>query len=459
MWKESPENERGIERFLAYGGDFGDKPNDGNFCCNGVIAADRSLNPHAWEVKKVYQNIKVEPIDLANGVVRVTNKHSFANLDQYVAKWTLRANGEQVATGDLGKLDLPAGESREIAIDLPSSSGGSENELLLTVSFHLPKATEWADAGHTVAWDQMTIRGGPKSKSTPQAPLSSVADGDDRIDVSAGSVRVAISKHTGALTSYQVAGTELLAEPLAPNFFKVPNDNQRAQDIYKKDFRGWMNAAERAELESVVATRHSDNVTVTARWTLPSASDTPLTAVYTIYGDGTVDVAMSTEPRQQEAFPLLPRFGVAFALPKSVDQVTWYGRGPHETYWDRKTGGEVAIYQKSADEMPYNYVRSQDNGNRSDVRWFTIAGKSGPGIQVEAVDEPINFSVLPYTLGDLMDARHQHELPHRDFNMVFIDSKLHGVGGDNSWGARTHRKYTLPGNEPHELKFRLSPVR
>lgn len=220
-----------------------------------------------------------------------------------------------------------------------------------------------------------------------------------------------------------------------------------------------MHAAEQAELVNVAATENLHDTTVTTKWILPSASDTPLTVVYKISGAGTVEVAMILDPQQREETPLLPRFGITLAVPQDVDQIEWYGRGPHETYWDRKTSGEIALHQSTADEMPHNYARSQDTGNRTDVRWFTIATTAGPGLRVDTVDGPISFSVLPYTLDDLYAAGHQYELPRREFNTVFIDSKLHGVGGDNSWGERTHDEYTLPGNHPHELRFRLSPTK
>lgn len=456
LWKEAPDNERGIKRFLAYGGDFGDKPNSGNFCCNGVVSADRTPNPHAWEVKKVYQDIKVEPVDLAAGKVKVVNKHGFANLDRYAARWTLRVDGVKQASGELGKLDVPAGESKEISINLPQAKDG---EALLTVSFHLPADTKWADADHTVAWDQMTLGDKNPKDSPPAAGKLAMEQDEQNLTVKGENLEVRFDKATGAMTSYQWQGTEMLAEPLTPNFRKAPNDNQRARDIYKTDFRGWMNAAKQASLDDFTAAQRGDRIEVTVNWTLTRASDTPLKATYLIDAGGNVETTLSIQAKQQEEMPLLPRFGLKLAVPQKLDQVEWYGRGPHETYWDRKTGGEIGIYRKSVDEMPYDYIRTQDNGNRSDTRWFTLTGESGQGLKFEAVGEPMSFSVLTYTLDDLFEAKHQFELPRRDFNSVFVDYKLHGVGGDNSWGARTHREYTLPGNESYELKFRMSPVK
>ncbi|QDU57882.1 glycoside hydrolase family 2 TIM barrel-domain containing protein [Aeoliella mucimassa] len=457
LWKEAPENDRGIKQFLAYGGDFGDIPNDGNFCCNGVIRADRVLNPHAWEVKKVYQNIKVTPVDINHGMILVTNKNTFANLNQYVAKWTVRVDGKVASRGSLGKLDVPAGEDIQASIQWPKLPAG---EALLTVSFELAKESLWAPAGHVVAWDQMEI-GTTSAKPASEAKAGPIElqETDAIVRVVGDDFQVTFSKANGALTAFQAAGRELLAAPLVPNFRKVPNDNQRAQDIYRKDFRGWMRAADAAELKSIDATKKGNGVMVTVEWLLPTAHNAELKADYYVAGTGEVDVQLVVDPKQDRAMPLLPRFGMTMALPQNIDQIEWYGRGPHETYWDRKSGGEIALYESTAEEMPYAYVRSQDTGNRTDTRWFSIAGKSGDGLRVEATQQPVSFSVLPYTLDDLMQAKHEYDLPRRPFNTVFIDSKVHGVGGDNSWGARTHEEYTLPGNESHTLRFRLSPLR
>ena len=456
LWKEAPQNDRGIEKFLGYGGDFGDHPNDNNFCVNGVIRADRQLNPHAWQVKKTYQNIEVTPVDLQHGIVLVKNKNFFANLNQYVAKWTLRVEGKPVARGSLGKLNIPAGADQQVSIQWPKLP---EGEAFLTVSFELPRETAWAPAGHVVAWDQLPVENKPWEVHAAQAEPVELTESDAIIRVSGGDFQVTFSKSNGAMTSYKSGGRELLAQPLMPNFRKVPNDNQRANNIYIEDFHGWMNAAEQANTQAVTAKKEGGGVKVIANWTLPSVNDSELTAEYYITTGGVVDVLLTDKPKQNRKKPLLPRFGMTLAVPQDIDQIEWYGRGPYETYCDRMTGAEIGLYQLTAEEMPYQYIRSQDTGNRTDVRWFSVAGKSGGGLKVEATQQPLSFSVLPYTLDDLMEAKHEFDLPRRPFNTVFVDLKVHGVGGDNSWGARTHEQYTLPGNESYSLSFRLSPAK
>jgi beta-galactosidase len=156
--------------------------------------------------------------------------------------------------------------------------------------------------------------------------------------------------------------------------------------------------------------------------------------------------------------PLLPRFGLQLGMPREYSQVRWYGRGPQETYWDRQTGAEIAIHQSTVDEWVFPYVRPQDTGNRTEVRWLTLTDAQGFGLRIRGV-QPLSASAWPYTIADVEAATHAYELPRREFNTVFLDWRLHGVGGDNSWGARTHPEYTLPGDQPYELRFTLSPQR
>jgi beta-galactosidase len=156
--------------------------------------------------------------------------------------------------------------------------------------------------------------------------------------------------------------------------------------------------------------------------------------------------------------PLMPRYGITFSVPKRYDRVEWYGRGPHESYQDRKSGAEIAVHFEKVGGLVFPYVRPQDNGNRADTRSFTITDADGRGLRVSAVGDPVSFSAWPYTLDDLQDASHDYQLPRRDFNTVFVDTKLHGVGGDNSWGARTHPEYVLRGGEIRQLKLVIDPV-
>ena len=444
------------DEYFAYGGDFGDRPNDGNFCANGLVQPDRRPNPHLYEVRKVYQSVKVEPVDLAAGRVRIRNKYYFVNLDQFEAAWVLRKDGQRVGSGRLVRLDVPPQQSKEIQLPLTKRADG-DGEYLLTISFTLPEDTTWAKAGHRVAWDQFALpRGEQTVPVTPRPGELTLRESEQRFVVSGKGFAVAISRGNGAMESFRINEHEMLAAPLEPNFWKVPNDNQ-LRNQYLKRLGPWRLAARDRSVDKVEARQLGDGtVHISTQATLPVGQSSYRT-IYTIQGDGSVTVSADYTPGKSN-LPLIPKFGMSLAVPVQFDRVRWYGRGPHETYWDRKTGGEIAIHERSVNELVHPYLRAQDTGNRSDVRWVAFTSKDGFGLNVTAV-EPLNFSAWPFTAADIESATHDYELRRRDQITINIDHQLHGVGGDNSWGARTHPQYTLPGGKPYSYAFTLSPVR
>ncbi len=440
--------------FFAYGGDFGDRPNDGNFCINGLIQPDRRPNPHLWEVKKVYQHVKVQAKELAAGAVRLENKYYFTNLNEFEATWVVRRDGKKVQSGTLGRLDVApqTGKGVVVPIRQPFESG----EYLLTVSFALAEDRPWAPKGHRVAWDQFAM---PRIDTPATAAVDDAAPRletmDNSFTVEGDGFSATFGRGSGDLESYHVDGVELLTEPLVPNFWKASNDNQM-RNGYANRLGPWRNAAANRKLVRTKAKRIDGAVQVTSEYRLPVA-DAKYVVMYRISSDGGVGVAATYEPGKGRV-PLLPRFGMKMAVPKEHKQVRWYGRGPQETYWDRKTGGEIAIYESTVDDWVFPYARPQDTGNRTDVRWLTLTNEKGVGLRIEG-NVPLSMSAWPYTTADVESATHPYDLPRRDFNTVFIDLRLHGVGGDNSWGARTHEEYTLPGNKPYQYAFTLTPVR
>jgi len=442
------------ETFFAYGGDFGDRPNDGNFCMNGLVQPDRRPNPHLAEVRKVYQNVKVEPVDAAAGRVTVRNKFFFTNLKDFEATWVLRLDGEPVAKGTLGRVELAPQESRELQVPLPEMS--RPGEYYLTVGFRLPEATRWAPKGHVVAWDQLLVK---KVVATPgpapELPPLELKQNAVAIEVTGKGFALSIEKSTGAILSYRAHDRAMLHGRLVPSFWKAPNDNQ-FRNQYLNRLGPWRNAAENRRIESAEVEQLSPaSVRVKVGMTLP-VGESHYEVTYLVEGDGRVHVDAAYTPGKGK-LPLLPRFGVKLAVPRACDRVAWYGRGPQETYWDRKTGGEIALYRNTVDGMVHPYVRPQDTGNRTDTRWFSLTDSNGAGLKFTGA-EPVSFSVWPFTIDDVMQAAHPYELPRRDFNTVFVDYKLHGVGGDNSWGARTHPEYTLPGDKPYRLSFTIEPL-
>ncbi|MDH4238861.1 MAG: DUF4981 domain-containing protein [Phycisphaerae bacterium] len=448
-------NPRGIKKFFAYGGDYEDKPNDGNFCCNGLVQPDRRPNPHLWEVKKVYQNVKITPVDMAAGKVTLYNKFFFTNLNQFEFSWAIRSDGRVVETGSLGQIDVAPQQKKQISIPFKTRNGA---ELLLTVYCKLAADEIWAKKGHIIAWDQMVVNeAAEKSKSKPSGGSAlKLVTGSASYEVEGRGFSAEISRDNGDLTSLKYDGREVIVEPLVPNFWKVPNDNQ-----YRNNYSGrlgqWRNAAAGRRLVSINASKSDGGIAVTAKMKLP-VNDADYSVVYNICPDGRIRVRADYQPLAGKKMPPMPRVGMTFALPKNMDGITWYGRGPQETYWDRKTGGEIALYQSTVDNMVFPYIRAQDTGNRTDTHWFSVADSHGRGVKVTG-DGPVSFSVWPYEMADLEKANHDYDLPRRDMNRIFVDYKLHGVGGDNSWGARTHPEYTIAGDEAHSLGFVISPLR
>jgi beta-galactosidase len=439
--------------FWAYGGDFGDKPNDNNFCINGLVQPDRKPNPHINEVRKVYQYIKVTAADLAAGKVNVRNKYDFIDLSFVEGTWELSENGKVVQQGKLPSLSTKPGteESVEIALKQPALNPGSE--YFLTVKFALAEDAPWAEKGHVVAWDQLAM-----PWETAAKPAANVAGMSDlKVDDTANSITVEgdgfsvrISKRSGVIESFKSKGKELLSRPVAPNFWRAPTDNDEGNQAPAR-LSVWKTAGPGREVESVSARKESSKVVrVTAQMVLPAGASV-YTATYSVYGSG--DVVIKADYRPKMELPEMPRFGMQMGVPAEFNTMTWYGRGPHESYWDRKTSASVGVWSGPVEDQFFSYVRPQETGNKTDVRWVAMTNENGEGLL--AVGVPLlSVSAWPFTMQQLEAATHTHNLERSRYITLNLDYKQTGVGGDNSWGARTHEQYTLL-SRPYEYSFRL----
>jgi beta-galactosidase len=308
-----------------------------------------------------------------------------------------------------------------------------------------------------VAWDQFAV-----PIATPPAPVMDLATMSpltltqdvNAYTISGRSFRVVIGSHSGAIESLVYNGTELLAGPLVPNFWRVPIDNDRGNKMPQR-LGAWRDASANRSVESIMARRvRAQVVRVAVSATVPVGSQSKLTTIYTIYGSGDIIVEMSLAPSGGD-LPDLPRFGMQMKVPAQFSTMTWLGRGPHETYWDRKTGAAIGLCSGPVNEQVHVYVRPQENGNKTDVRWMTLTDDKGLGLL--AVGMPLlETSAWPFSMEELEKAKHVNDLYIRDFITVNLDYKQMGVGGDDSWGARTHPEYTLPAR-PYSYKFRLKP--
>jgi beta-galactosidase len=442
--------------FWAYGGDFGDQPNDGNFCINGLVQPDRTPNPHLYEVKKVYQNINVHGEDLSVGRVTIENKYGFRPLDFVDVIWEVTENGQVVQTGSLGTVAVPPLSSQGVTIPYQKPKNETGNEYLLKVSFVLNQDQSWASKGHVVAWEQFELPFGKAAAAlvADEMPGLTIQDTAESLTVKGQDFSVGFNKQTGALSAFVYKGTPLLASELRPNYWRAPTDNDNGNGMPGR-CGVWKNAGTNRQLVEFQAVQMRPQVVRVTVSDALAAGQSTLKTVYTVYGCGEVLMEQTLKP--SSGLPELMRIGMQGQMPAAFGTMKWYGRGPWESYWDRKSGAAVGLYEVDVYNPDHIYVRPQENGNRSDVRWTAWVNTQGLGLL--AVGEPlINVSAWPYTMADLERARHIHELPSRETMTINIDYQQTGVGGDNSWGARPHRQYTLTADKEYRWKVRLTAV-
>ncbi|MHA1377355.1 MAG: glycoside hydrolase family 2 TIM barrel-domain containing protein [Candidatus Helarchaeota archaeon] len=454
------------KEFWAYGGDFGDQPNDKNFCINGIIMPDRKPNPALFEVKKVYQSISVYPIDLNAGKFKVQNKHNFTNLNKFDIFWELTADGGVIEKGKLSKLPINPGNEGVIEIPLKIADLKPGPELHLLIQFVLSEDTLWAKKGHVLAWDQFRIpHEGPWGLHVEDFFVSNLIFSEEgrKIKILGRDFEISIDKSIGAIDSYVYHDKELISDPLIPNFWRAPTDNDIGLAFWVPfivRFRpNWKKANKKRKVVSIDI-EHIKNeqgelhqVRIIIKSKVPYGKS-KYESIINVYRSGEVAISNSFTPRKN-----MIRFGMQMSIPKQYNNVTWFGRGPHESYEDRKMGAAVGIYSCSVDELIHDYVRPQENGNRTDVRWVKFLDKEGSGILIMADDKNINFSAWHYTMEDLEKAKHIHELPRRDKLTVNIDYKQRGIGG--SWQPillALEKKYKLHKKEKYSYKFRLRPI-
>lgn len=447
--------------FWAYGGDYGDKPNDGNFCLNGVLAPDQTPKPALWECKHVFQPVETTPADLSRGEVNILNRHNFSDLSQLEMHWTVSEEGKVVDRGVIKDLKIAPGQSanRRIVYAQPQPKAGYE--YWLNISFQTKDSSRWAPAGHVVAWNQMLLPvETPDIDSVDVASLPSirVEKGRGEISVVSEAFSAVLNASTGELTSYKVLDMdELISSPLMPNFSRAFTDNDRGGRQLKR-LKAWEAAAKDRDVKSVSTNEISpQHLQVIVSSTL-SQGNSSYTLTYDFYGNGDVMVESSFEPGNASVSNL-PRFGMQLGVDANYQNISYYGRGPFENYWDRQKGADVGVYNTTVDDMIYEYIRPQENGNRTDVRWITLTDRDGNGFIV--MGEPtLSVSAWPFSQTALDTAQHIHTLERSDDITLNLDYRQMGVGGDDTWShkARPLEKYRLPA-QAYKYRFTIRPYR
>jgi beta-galactosidase len=558
------------QEWFAYGGDFGDEPNDGSFCINGLVSSDREPHPAMWEYKKVLEPVAVEPLDVTAGQVRITNKYRFSNLNDLSISWELSADGQVLQAGDLPGLDIHPRCSEMVTVPFNRPDVEAGTEYWLTLSFALAQDTLWAQAGHEVAWTQLQVPFEVPDKpglDVSEMPRLQLEDTEQEIVVRGSDFSLVLNKADGVITSLQYAGRELVREGPRLNLWRAPTDNDastrseqrmatrwraagldrlhhqvervevdlvspqvarihvqarsappadaaaqaRASEGRRQlaeaarrlgasldedalralcsrlgvDYDGLAGGSEADKVPGLVA--HLDRVgripeflEATYRWARGAWEDVPQATreillqlaslpveqllvpdyrggfecayAYTIYGSG--DVVMETHLVPAGKLPPLPRVGLQMRLPGEYNTLRWYGRGPHETYADRKLGAQIGVYDGTVDAQYVPYVTPQENGNKTDVRWAALTNEEGIGLLAAAMPL-LNVSAHHFTTEDLTQATHTFELKRREDITVNLDYRQSGLG-NASCGPGVLPQYVL---EPQEMTYsvRLRP--
>ncbi|MFC9887182.1 glycoside hydrolase family 2 TIM barrel-domain containing protein [Streptomyces pilosus] len=448
--------------FLAYGGDWGDNPNDGAFVADGIVTADRAHTGKAAEVKRVYQAIHAAP-GARPGDVTLTNEYLFTHLHDLDGRWELAVDGHVVRRGRLTRdqLDVPPRSTKDITLPvrLPADPEPG-TEYFLHLAFTTKESTKWAEAGFEVARQQLPLDAG--SPAVTPAPLRSVPqlrheEREKDIRITGRDFSVTVDRTSGTLTSYEAHGIPLVTSGPVPNFWRAPTDNDRGNGQHLRN-RTWRDAGARREVTDVAVRVLGDRaVAITVRGTLPTTVASTYTTRYTVFGNGEIKVDNTLHPGAA-TLPYLPEVGTLLFLPRRLDRLHYYGRGPEENHWDRNTGTDVGRYTSTVAGQWTPYIRPQENGNKTDVRWAALTDDRGRGLLVSG--EPLlEINASHFTPEDLSaGVRHDYQLTPRDAVVLRVNHRQMGVGGDDSWGAHTHDEYKLFADRDYAYTYRLRPL-
>ncbi len=462
--------DRDGQSYWGYGADFGVDLGGGNFSVNGLVTPDRKLNPHAWEVRKVYQPVGVmapgleeaedwfpgDPVTLV-----ITNRFDFLDLSHLSMRAFVSALDSALATSEMD-LEVPAQESVEIKLEFPAFAVEAGTEYFLTLDFRLKEPWGLLPAGHVLAWEQFRLplvipregtdvtRAGKITVRSEATRLTMTGDLTD--------FRLLFDLERGQMEGYTFQGTDLILGGPHLNFWRPPTDNDFGNEMPVRQ-GVWKAATEQARVRKVEHWQNSNrDVEILVTHEIPGVGGRHVTH-YQVFGNGEVVVAGALH-LDDPGLPDLPKYGMTLTLPPALHEVEWFGRGPQENYRDRKTGAPVGLYSSSAGDLLTPYIRPQENGNRADTRWVALSDSEGVGLLAVA-DSVMEFSALyfddeDFDEGEAPTYRHVWDLNPRDHVTLDLDLGQMGVGGDTSWGARPHPQYALPA-KPYAYRFRLVP--
>lgn len=457
------------KEFYGYGGDFNRyDASDNNFQNNGLISPDRVPNPHAHEVGYIYQNIWVKPVDLQKGEISIYNENFFRDLNDFYAEWQLLANGEVLQSGIINDLKVGPQQTVNQKSNYTLDNICPCKEVLLNVAFKLKNTETLLPAGFAVAQQQLSVREykAPENLLTEKkiahdyTPAPVVEDNDSYYLIVKGeNFHIDFERRSGYLSLYDVNGLSILDEgaQLTPNFWRAPTDNDMGAGLQKK-YLAWKNPE--IKLTSLEHATENGLVVVTAKYDMPTVS-AKLTLTYRINKEGVIEVTQSMTTDKNAKVSNMFRFGMRAALNKNLSNIQYYGRGPIENYSDRNNSTNIGKYAQTVDEQFYSYIRPQETGTKTDIRWWNQTNKGGNGIQLVG-KTPFSASALHYTMESLddgleKDQRHSELVPQTDCVNFCIDKVQMGLGCVNSWGALPLDKYMVP-YQDYEFTFVIKPI-
>lgn len=465
-------NEKGV-RYKAYGHDYHpDLPTDGCFINKGLVDGLRAPVPHFWEAKKVYQPFKIRNIDAPNGIFEIENKYAFSDLRHLNLHWSLLRNGQVVATGDLPAPPVTAGQKQRFALAYHFAISGLD-EYLVNIRAVTNRPLPLLPLGFEVGFDQFALTDGWEEVGhrVQDAPPLRVERTAQSYRISAPAFSLVFDVASGELSDYVFEGQKMLLQGLRPNFWRAPTDNDLGNKMQEWG-QHWQTAGAQKQLLSFEVAENEGYFTdLSARYQLPGAT---LALQYRVHPDGVLHVHYRYDPDTAAQLPKIPRIGLSLRVPPEFQFMSWYGRGPHESYWDRKTSAAVGLYKGTVWEQFYAYTRPQESGNKTDVRWMRLTDAEGRGWEMRSAGAPLSASAWPFAQEDLdfvagkgasasglvpNVSKHGADIVPRGFITWNIDLLQMGVGGDNSWGAPVHDAYTIAANRVWEYGFWLRPVR
>ncbi len=447
----------------AYGGDYGvAMPSDQNFNCNGLVAPDRSLHPQMLEVKKEYQNIFTFPADVMVGKIKVYNENFFKGLDDVYMDWELIADGKVIQKDKVDNLNVGPHDTSTINLNYKLPRVGYK-EIFLDVVYKTKKEEGLIPADWEIAKDQLTLYSDlEKNIEVAGASDLRVYVTDSSINVGNDKVKYSFNHDDGLLHQYIVDGNDFIKEgyDLKPNFWRPPTDNDFGANLQKR-LINWKRASHNFILLGYsIDSANAKDIKLNMHYSLPDVY-AYLDINYELNGDGAIKVTESLHADNSKEVPMMFKFGMQMMLPKQYNQMEWYGRGPSENYWDRKDAAFVGIYKQTVDEQFGNYVRPQETGNKTDIRWVKLTNSNGKGLMIEG-DTVLNISARHYLDEDLDEGLQKHnehtgELKQRDLTTLNIDLEQTGLGGINSWGSWPLKQYQMVYKD-YRYSFLIKPV-